>query len=134
MRHTLARAKGSEYRERSWLDPHGQGKDRERFWRVHCLRSDYVQVMLNKMIKASKLVPSAEWREHEEAIKRLQSEHKRLQDRINVMYVDKLDGLVDVAFFEKMSNQWRDEQNRCLREIERHQEADKSYMDEACSF
>ena len=46
------------------------------------------------------------------------------------MYVDKLDGLVDVAFFEKMSNQWRDEQNRCLREIERHQEADKSYMDE----
>jgi site-specific DNA recombinase len=29
-----------------------------------------------------------------------------------------------------MSNQWRDEQSRCLREIERHQEADKSYMDE----
>jgi hypothetical protein len=50
------------------------------------------------------------------------------------MYVDKLDGLVDVAFFEKMSNQWCDEQNRCLREIERHQEADKSYIDEACSF
>src|SRR5580704_18077027 len=71
-----------------------------------------------------------ERRKHEEAIKRLQSEHKRLQDRINVMYVDKLDGLVDVPFFEKMSNQWRDEQNRCLREIERHQEADKSYMDE----
>jgi hypothetical protein len=45
------------------------------------------------------------------------------------MYVDKLDGLVDAAFFERMSNQWREEQNRCLREIERHQEADKSYMD-----
>jgi site-specific DNA recombinase len=29
-----------------------------------------------------------------------------------------------------MSNQWREEQNRCLRDIERHQEADKSYMDE----
>jgi hypothetical protein len=23
------------------------------------------------------------------------------------MYVDKLDGLVDTSFFEKMSNQWR---------------------------
>ena len=43
------------------------------------------------------------------------------------MYVDKLDGLVDAAFFEKMSNQWREEQNRCQREIERHQNADKSY-------
>jgi site-specific DNA recombinase len=50
------------------------------------------------------------------------------------MYVDKLDGLVDTAFFEKMSNQWRDEQNRCLHEIERHQNADKSYKDEGVTL
>jgi DNA invertase Pin-like site-specific DNA recombinase len=68
--------------------------------------------------------------EHEEAIRRHQVEHKRLQERINAMYVDKLDGVVDTAFFEKMSTQWRDEQNRCLREIERHQSADQSYMEE----
>ena len=29
-----------------------------------------------------------------------------------------------------MSNLWRTEQEHCLREIERHQNADKSYMDE----
>jgi hypothetical protein len=29
-----------------------------------------------------------------------------------------------------MSNQWREEQNRCLREIERLQAANRSYMDE----
>jgi site-specific DNA recombinase len=46
------------------------------------------------------------------------------------MYVDKLDGLVDAAFFDKMSNQWREEQNRCQREIDRHQSAEQSYMDE----
>jgi len=71
-----------------------------------------------------------ERREHEEATRRHQYEYKRLQDRINAMYVDKLDGLVDAAFFEKMSNQWREEQNRCLGEIEWHQQADRSYMDE----
>ncbi len=71
-----------------------------------------------------------ERREHEEAIKRHQTEYKRLQDRINAMYVDKLDGIIDTAFFEKMSNQWRAEQNRCLREIEQHQNADKSFMEE----
>ena len=71
-----------------------------------------------------------ERREHEEAIKRNQAEYKRLQDRINAMYVDKRDGIIDTAFFEKMSNQWRAEQNRCLREIEQHQNADKSFMDE----
>jgi site-specific DNA recombinase len=71
-----------------------------------------------------------ERRDHEEAIRRHQAEYKRLQERINAMYVDKLDGVVDTAFFEKMSAQWRDEQNRCLREIERHQGADQSYMEE----
>jgi site-specific DNA recombinase len=75
-----------------------------------------------------------ERREHEEAIKRHQAEHKRLQDRINAMYVDKLDGLVDTAFYEKMSNQWREEQNRCQREIDRHQNADKSYKDEGVAL
>jgi site-specific DNA recombinase len=58
----------------------------------------------------------------------------RLNDRIHAMYVDKLDGLVDTAFFEKMSNQWREEQNRCQREIERHQNADKSYLDEGVAL
>jgi site-specific DNA recombinase len=34
------------------------------------------------------------------------------------------------AFFDKLSAQWRDEQNRCLREIARHETAEQSYMDE----
>jgi hypothetical protein len=40
------------------------------------------------------------------------------------------DGLVDAAFFDKMSNQWREEQNRCQREIDRHRSAEQPYMDE----
>ena len=32
-----------------------------------------------------------------------------------------------------MSNQWRDEQNRYMREIERLQAADRSYMGGVCS-
>jgi site-specific DNA recombinase len=71
-----------------------------------------------------------ERREHEEAIRRHEAERKRLDQRIHAMYVDKLDGLVDAALFERMSNQWREEQNRCLCEIERLQAADRSYMDE----
>jgi hypothetical protein len=33
-----------------------------------------------------------------------------------------------------MSRFWREEQTRCLREIERHQAANKSYVDEGCGF
>jgi site-specific DNA recombinase len=46
------------------------------------------------------------------------------------MYVDKLDGKVDDIFFERMSGEWRAEQDRCLREIEWHQTADQSYLEE----
>src|SRR5262245_44381506 len=68
--------------------------------------------------------------EHQEAIERLRAEHQRLGDRINAMYVDKLDGRVDTAFFDRMSAEWRKQQNRCLREIECHEAAEQSYMDE----
>ena len=71
-----------------------------------------------------------ETREHEGAIERLQIEHKRLQNRLDAMYVDKLDGRVDASFYERMSTSWREGQTRCLREIEQHQAANKSYMDE----
>ena len=71
-----------------------------------------------------------ERREHEEAIERLQAEHERLQARIDAMYIDKLDGKIGGDFFDKMAGQWREDQTRCLRDIERHQEAEQSYMDE----
>jgi site-specific DNA recombinase len=71
-----------------------------------------------------------ERREHDEVIRRLQGEHKRLGDRINAMYLDKLDGRVDSVFFDNMSAQWREEQNRCLHEIARYESAEQSYMDE----
>ena len=71
-----------------------------------------------------------ERREHEEAIGRLRAEHDRLQARIEAMYIDKLDGKIGGDFYDKMAEQWREEQARCLRDIDRHQEADQSYMDE----
>jgi DNA invertase Pin-like site-specific DNA recombinase len=68
--------------------------------------------------------------EHEEAIKRLQAEHRRLGERISTMYIDKLDGKIGGDFFDKMAGQWREEQRRLQHDIERHEEAEQSYMDE----
>src|SRR2546423_7145344 len=69
-----------------------------------------------------------EKREHEAAIGRLRAEYDRLQSRMHAMYVGKLDGKVDGAFFDRMSAEWRAERDRCLRETERHQAADQSYL------
>ena len=69
-------------------------------------------------------------REHEEAIERLRAEQDRLQNRIHTAYIDKLDGTIDAAFYEKISGEWRAEQDRCLRDIDSHQSADRSYLEE----
>ena len=68
-------------------------------------------------------------REHEEAIKRHQAEYKRLDDRIRAMYVDKLDGIVEAAFYDKMSNQWREGQIRCQQEVSTGQIATEEGLD-----
>ena len=39
----------------------------------------------------------------------IRSNTQRLNDRIHAMYVDKLDGLLDAAFFDKVSSQWRED-------------------------
>lgn len=71
-----------------------------------------------------------EKREHAEAIARLEKERNRLQQRIDAMYIDKLDGRVSEEFYDRMRAQWRDEQARCASDIERHESADDTYMDE----
>jgi site-specific DNA recombinase len=69
-------------------------------------------------------------REHQEAIARLQAEYKRLDDRIHAMYVDKLDGKIGGDFYDRFAGEWREEQRRLQREVDRHQQADESFMEE----
>ena len=66
----------------------------------------------------------------DEAIERLQADYARLQNRLDAMYVDKLDGHIDSASFERLATDWREEQANCLRLIEQHQAANQSYMAE----
>lgn len=67
---------------------------------------------------------------HEKAIDDLHKEYTKLQSRIDTMYMDKLDGRIDNAFFDRMSENWHGEQNRILRDIEQHQKANQSYFNE----
>ena len=67
---------------------------------------------------------------HEDAIRRIQAEYDRLQNRIDAMYVDKLDGRIDTDFFDRKAAEWRTEQQKCLELIRGHQDANQTYLDE----
>ena len=67
---------------------------------------------------------------HEEAIERLQEEYRRLQNRLDGMYVDKLDGRIDEVFYDRKEGEWRSEQDRLLRAVEELRSANRTYLDE----
>ena len=67
---------------------------------------------------------------HNEALAKLQKQHEKLQARIDAMYEDKLDGEITQRFYDHKSNIWRGEQEDILRKIEKHQNANQTYMDE----
>jgi hypothetical protein len=46
------------------------------------------------------------------------------------MYVDKLDGRIDAAFFDRKAAEGRNEQFRLTLEIESHRNANRHYIDE----
>jgi site-specific DNA recombinase len=67
---------------------------------------------------------------HDEAIARLQTEDRRLQNRIDAMYLDKLDRRVDPSIFHSKSPEWSAEQDRLLRDVATHQAANQTYIEE----
>ncbi|MCC6598308.1 MAG: recombinase family protein [Alphaproteobacteria bacterium] len=66
----------------------------------------------------------------EETVSRLQTEYKRLEGRLQAMYIDKLDEKITSAFYEEKAAEWRKEQNDILDRIRQIQDAGQSYMDE----
>ena len=67
---------------------------------------------------------------HDGAITKLQAEHRRLQGRIDAMYEDKLDGRIGNDFFDAKATEMRTEQARIMRDLEAHQTANRSYIEE----
>jgi site-specific DNA recombinase len=65
----------------------------------------------------------------EAEIKKLNAEHARLRTSLDTLYEDRIDGRIDLDFFERKSRQWRDEQFAIQRDIERHQTATESCME-----
>jgi site-specific DNA recombinase len=66
---------------------------------------------------------------HDDAIAKLQREHRRLQDRIDAMYEDKLDGRIGNDFFDAKAYEMRAAQAAIMRDLQAHQTANRSYIE-----
>ena len=68
--------------------------------------------------------------EQAEAVERLVDTRQRLQSRIDAMYLDKLDGRITADFFDAKSAEWRSQQDRCVADIQRLQNTDRTYIED----
>jgi hypothetical protein len=65
----------------------------------------------------------------EDEIRKLNAEHERIQTALDTLYDDRIERRIDLAFFERKSQQWRDEQAAIRRDLERHRDATESFME-----
>jgi hypothetical protein len=63
------------------------------------------------------------------ALARLQSQYDQFQNRLDAMYVDKLDGKISESFYERKAGEWRSEQDRIAEALHEHRRADQGYAD-----
>ena len=64
-----------------------------------------------------------------EKIEQLQIQNKRLTERINKLYVDKLDGIISEDFWFEKHNEWNNQLLNNQEIIKAHTVANKNYMD-----
>ena len=67
---------------------------------------------------------------HGRAIEKLNAEYAKLQNRIDRIHLDKLDGEIEECFYRLHVTEWRRDQKEILARIERHQHADQNYIEQ----
>ena len=63
-----------------------------------------------------------------DAIARLQDEQSKLQNRLDKLYDDRLDGFIEPDFFEGKSREWRQTQKRLTDQIAEYENAALVYV------
>lgn len=67
---------------------------------------------------------------NQKTVSRLQSELLRLKNRLDQLYLDKVDRKISEAFWMEKSREWQADQDRILDQIRAHQGADRQYYDD----
>lgn len=73
-------------------------------------------------------------KEHDAAVTRLQTERERLRERMKQIYMDNLDGRIEDEIYSALTAQFRDQERKVAKELERRHDADLSYFDDGIAL
>jgi site-specific DNA recombinase len=90
----------------------------------------FSEALLDWMREAPRQSQKEKAEYHRRAIEKLNAQYAKLQNRIDQIYLDKLDGEVAEAFYRRNVAAWREEQAQIRSRIERHEKADQNYIEQ----
>ncbi len=117
----------------------GRGKCKEPYIREEELMRQFGQALqavqidervLGWLVNALKVSFKDEKEHHQQAISRLQSEYTRIQQRIDTMYEDRLDGRISAELFERKHAEFDERMQVTERDILKHRNANYTYIEE----
>lgn len=92
---------------------------------------DKVFALIERALQKSHVDKS---RERLETIARLRAESDRLQQRLDRVYIDQLDGRITAEMHDRMVSTWREERARCQRQVEILHNAEDAYVDDGIAL
>ena len=129
-------------------------KKKRRYVYYHCtsakgrckntyLREERVDELLGEALKALQADPElldyltnglhesheAEKVYHDQSIAGLHQTYRKLQEKLDKAYTDKIDGVITAEFWEKQSTAWRKEQQEARDAVARHEGANQQYFE-----
>lgn len=84
--------------------------------------------------RALRETAATERRERDDRIAALRGGADRLLQRLDTLYIDKLDGRVTDEFHDRVSRQWRDERDRVLRDMDSLNVAEDDLIDDGIAL
>lgn len=92
---------------------------------------DDVFKLIGKAIRESH---ADEIRERDERVSKLRGEADRLQYRLDTLYLDKIEGRVTSEFHDRVAATWREERDRCVRDLESLSIAEDDLIDDGIAL
>ena len=86
--------------------------------------------VLDWVVKALKESHQDEKQYHNEQIDNLQKQCKKIKQRLDTMYIDKLDGQIDQEFYDEKRFEWQKEIDDIFRKIDCHNQANRAYFED----
>lgn len=83
--------------------------------------------LINKITDYLKNIHESESLFHKENLEDLRKEQDKIQQRISLMYDDKLDGLIDEQMYQEKIKEYKARQQEIIRPNERHVKADETF-------